>query len=112
MAGALRPAVDTVRTMYDEVFVRAWRLYLGGLSAAFYANSLQLFQVVCAPAANNGVPWTRAHVYPASAATGSPAAATGAPAAAYLSAVRGHARVDPPAVVGSGAGSDSASADG
>ncbi len=107
-------AVDTVRTMYDEVFVRAWRLYLAGCSAAFYANSLQLFQVVCAPAANNGVPWTRAHVYPASAATGSPAAATGAPAVAYPSAERGHARVDPPAVVGtgSGAGSDSASADG
>ena len=55
------------------------RLYLAGCSAAFYANSLQLFQVVCAPAANNGVPWTRAHVYPASAATGSPAAATSAP---------------------------------
>ena len=60
-------AVDTVRTMYDEVFVRAWRLYLAGCSAAFYANSIQLFQVVCAPAGNNGVPWTRAHVYPATA---------------------------------------------
>ena len=60
-------AVDTIRTMYDEEFVRAWRLYLAGCSAAFYANSIQLFQVVCAPARNNGVPWTRAHVYPAAA---------------------------------------------
>ena len=60
-------AVDTIRTMYDEEFVRAWRLYLAGCSAAFYANSIQLFQVVCAPARNNGVPWTRAHLYPAAA---------------------------------------------
>ena len=107
-------AVDTVRTMYDEVFVRAWRLYLAGCSAAFHANSIQLFQVVCAPAANNGVPWTRAHVYAAPAATGAPAAAPGAPAVAYPSAGRGRAHVDPPAVagIGSGAGSDSASADG
>ena len=56
-------AADTVRNMHGEHFVRAWRLYLAGCSAAFLANSLQLFQVVCAPAGNNGVPWTRAHVY-------------------------------------------------
>ena len=107
-------AVDTVRAMYDEEFIRAWRLYLAGCSAAFFANSIQLFQVVCAPADNNGVPWTRAHVYPAPAANGSPAAATGAPAVAYPSAERGRAHFDPSAVtgIGSGAGSDSASADG
>ena len=63
-------AVDTVRKMYDEEFVRAWRLYLAGCSAAFYANSIQLFQVVCTPPANNDVPWTRAHVYPRTAGNG------------------------------------------
>ena len=57
-------AVDTVRAMYDEEFIRAWRLYLAGCSAAFFANSIQLFQVVCAPSTNNDVPWTRTHVYP------------------------------------------------
>ncbi len=57
-------AADTVRAMYDEEFIRAWRLYLAGCSAAFLANSIQLFQVVCAPAASNDVPWTRTHVYP------------------------------------------------
>jgi cyclopropane-fatty-acyl-phospholipid synthase len=56
-------AADTVRAMYDEEFIRAWRLYLAGCSAGFFANSLQLFQVVCAPSGNNDVPWTRAHVY-------------------------------------------------
>lgn len=63
-------AADTVRAMYDEEFVRAWRLYLAGCSAAFFANSIQLFQVVCAPADNNNVPWTRAHVYPPAAECG------------------------------------------
>ena len=57
-------AVDTVRAMYDEEFIRAWRLYLAGCSAAFHANSIQLFQVVFAPPENNDVPWTRTHVYP------------------------------------------------
>ena len=60
-------AADTVRAMYDEEFIRAWRLYLAGCSAAFFANSIQLFQVVCAPSANNDVPWTRGHVYPVAA---------------------------------------------
>ena len=63
-------AADTVRAMYDEEFVRAWRLYLAGCSAAFFANSIQLFQVVCAPSDNNEVPWTRTHVYPPAAAPG------------------------------------------
>ena len=57
-------AAETVRAMYDEEFIRAWRLYLAGCSAAFFANSIQLFQVVCAPPDNNDVPWTRTHVYP------------------------------------------------
>ena len=56
-------AADTVRARYDEEFIRAWRLYLAGCSAAFFANSTQLFQVVCAPSGNNEVPWTRTHVH-------------------------------------------------
>ena len=60
-------AADTVRATYDEEFIRAWRLYLAGCSAAFFANSIQLFQVVCAPPDNNDVPWTRTHVYPRAA---------------------------------------------
>ena len=64
-------AADTIRAMYDEEFIRAWRLYLAGCSAAFFANSIQLFQVVCAPSGNNRVPWTRAHVYPPAVERGS-----------------------------------------
>jgi cyclopropane-fatty-acyl-phospholipid synthase len=55
--------VDTVRTMFDEAFVRAWRLYLAGSLKAFEHGTLQLFQVLFAPSAARNVPWTRAHVY-------------------------------------------------
>ncbi len=57
-------AVGAVRRMYDEPFVRAWRLYLAGCAAAFRANSIQLFQVVFAHPENNAVPWNRRHLYP------------------------------------------------
>jgi cyclopropane-fatty-acyl-phospholipid synthase len=55
--------VDAVRAMFDETFVRAWRLYLVGSIAAFLAGKLQLFQVLYARTGAKNVPWTRAHVY-------------------------------------------------
>jgi cyclopropane-fatty-acyl-phospholipid synthase len=55
--------VDAVRAMFDETFVRAWRLYLVGSIAAFLLGKLQLFQVLYARAGAKDVPWTRAHVY-------------------------------------------------
>jgi cyclopropane-fatty-acyl-phospholipid synthase len=54
---------DEVRSLYDDYFVRAWRLYLGGCAAAFKAGSLQLFQVVFAHGDDNGVPRSRDHLY-------------------------------------------------
>jgi cyclopropane-fatty-acyl-phospholipid synthase len=55
--------VEAVRTLFDETFVRAWRLYLVGSIAAFLAGRLQLFQVLYARSGTKNVPWTRAHVY-------------------------------------------------
>jgi cyclopropane-fatty-acyl-phospholipid synthase len=55
--------VEAVRAMFDETFVRAWRLYLVGSIAAFLAGRLQLFQVLYARSGAKSVPWTRAHVY-------------------------------------------------
>jgi cyclopropane-fatty-acyl-phospholipid synthase len=52
-----------IATMYDERFVRMWRLYLGGSEASFITGALQLFQVVFAHATDNGVPMTRDHLY-------------------------------------------------
>jgi cyclopropane-fatty-acyl-phospholipid synthase len=55
--------IDKVRAMFDETFVRAWRLYLSGSITAFVTGKLQVFQVLFARAGANGIPWTRAHVY-------------------------------------------------
>jgi len=56
-------ARERVRGMYDERFVRTWRLYLAGSLAAFNTGKLHLFQVVFARASSNDVPWTRAYLY-------------------------------------------------
>ena len=54
---------ERVRKMYDERFVRAWRLYLAGSLAAFKTGQLQLFQMLFSRASSNDVPWTRAYLY-------------------------------------------------
>lgn len=55
--------VERVRSMFDEKFVRMWRLYLAGSIAGFTTGTLQLFQVLFAPRDNNNVPLTRDHLY-------------------------------------------------
>ncbi len=54
---------DQVAGMFDERFVRAWRLYLAGSAAAFSTGWLQLFQVTFARGIDNDQPWTRAWLY-------------------------------------------------
>lgn len=54
---------ERIRTMFDERFVRMWRLYLAGSITGFTTGSLQLFQVLFAPRYNNDLPPTRAHLY-------------------------------------------------
>jgi cyclopropane-fatty-acyl-phospholipid synthase len=56
-------ASSRVREMFDEKFVRMWRMYLAGSVAGFTTGALQLFQVVFAPRDNNDVPMTREHLY-------------------------------------------------
>jgi cyclopropane-fatty-acyl-phospholipid synthase len=48
-----------VEQMFDDTFVRAWRLYLAGSQAAFLSGSMQLFQVAFARGSSNEIPWTR-----------------------------------------------------
>jgi len=55
--------LDLVRDMFDDAFVRAWRLYLAGSIAAFNTGTLQLFQVAFARSGRNAIPWTRADLY-------------------------------------------------
>ncbi len=56
-------AAGKVTQMYDEEFVRMWRLYLAGSSAGFQSGTLQLYQVLFTPRGNNDVPWTRHYQY-------------------------------------------------
>lgn len=49
---------DRVRSMFDDTFVRAWRLYLAGSKAAFTTGWMQLFQVTFARGQSD-VSWTR-----------------------------------------------------
>jgi len=56
-------ASGRVREMFDEKFVRMWRMYLAGSIAGFTTGALQLFQVLFAPRDNNQVPMTREHLY-------------------------------------------------
>ncbi len=53
-------AADQVAAMFDDTFVRAWRLYLAGSQAAFTAGTMQLFQVVFARGASDAIPRARA----------------------------------------------------
>ena len=53
---------EHVRELFDDYFIRAWRLYLSGCIANFNIGALQLFQVVFSRPSNNLVPWTRSHL--------------------------------------------------
>jgi cyclopropane-fatty-acyl-phospholipid synthase len=57
-------AVPRIRAMFDDIFVRKWRLYLAGSMAAFQTGTLQLFQVLFSTAQNNNLPLTREFMYP------------------------------------------------
>jgi cyclopropane-fatty-acyl-phospholipid synthase len=54
---------DRIEEMFDASFVRAWRLYLAGCSAAFAVGNLQLFQLLFTREQNNDFPWTRKYLY-------------------------------------------------
>lgn len=54
---------EEIRSMMDDEFVRAWRLYLAGSIAAFNVGELQLYQVVFTRGRNNQLPWSRANLY-------------------------------------------------
>ncbi len=54
---------ESVRGMYDDSFVRAWRLYLTGSIANFTLGHLQLYQVLFNRAGNSTLPNTRDDIY-------------------------------------------------
>jgi cyclopropane-fatty-acyl-phospholipid synthase len=55
--------VEPIRAMFDDEFVRTWRLYLASAQASFATGDLQLFQVTFGRATDNALPWTRRALY-------------------------------------------------
>lgn len=56
-------AEDAVREMFDERFVRMWRLYLIASAANFNIGGIDLHQVVFTNGVNNDLPMTRENLY-------------------------------------------------
>lgn len=54
---------DRIREMYDEEFVRRYRLYLEVSEASFLWGDNRLFQVLFSNGLTNTTPLTRAHLY-------------------------------------------------
>jgi cyclopropane-fatty-acyl-phospholipid synthase len=55
--------VEPIRLMFDDAFVRTWRLYLASAQAGFTTGDLQLFQVTFGRASDAVEPWTRRALY-------------------------------------------------
>lgn len=54
---------DNVREMFDEKFVRMWRMYLYSCAACFYTGVIDLHQIVFTKGVNNSLPLTREYLY-------------------------------------------------
>lgn len=48
-----------VRQMFDEKFIRMWKLYLYGCAAAFWVGNIEIHQVLLSKGINNDLPMTR-----------------------------------------------------
>lgn len=54
---------NKIASMFDEKFVRMWRIYLYGSAAAFRNGDLRLYQILFTKGLNNSFPLTREHLY-------------------------------------------------
>lgn len=52
-----------IRRMFDDGFVRMWRMYLNGSAAAFRWGDIRLYQILFTNGLNNSLPMTREHLY-------------------------------------------------
>jgi len=55
--------IDKVQEMFDEAFVRMWRLYLNSCAVAFMYGEPRLYQILFSNGLNNTLPLTRSHCY-------------------------------------------------
>ena len=55
--------LEKVAQMFDESFVRMWRLFLNASSVGFKYGSSRLYQILFSNGLNNELPLTRKHIY-------------------------------------------------
>jgi cyclopropane-fatty-acyl-phospholipid synthase len=55
--------INRIHQMFDDQFIRAWRLYLESARAGFLSGQLQLFQIAFCPSVSTRIPLTRSHLY-------------------------------------------------
>jgi len=62
-AGNFEENIEEIRKLFDETFVRQWRLFLNSTAAGFKYGNSRLFQILVSKGLDNTLPITRAHVY-------------------------------------------------
>ena len=55
--------IEKIRELFDETFVRQWRLFLNSTAAGFKYGNSRLFQILVSKGLDNTLPVTRLHVY-------------------------------------------------
>jgi cyclopropane-fatty-acyl-phospholipid synthase len=55
--------IEKARELFDEAFLKRWRLFLNSSAAGFKYGESRLFQILFSNGLNNTLPITRAHVY-------------------------------------------------
>ena len=55
--------IEKIRKLFDERFVRQWRLFLNSTSAGFKYGNSRLFQILVSKGLDNTLPVTRVHMY-------------------------------------------------
>jgi cyclopropane-fatty-acyl-phospholipid synthase len=56
-------SLEAVRKMFDERFIRMWRLYLKSCAAFFRTGDLHINQILFSKGINNDLFLTREHIY-------------------------------------------------
>ena len=55
--------IEEIRKLFNETFVRQWRLFLNSTAAGFKYGNSRLFQILVSKGLDNTLPVTRSHVY-------------------------------------------------
>ena len=55
--------IDEVKKMFDEKFIRMWRMYLYSCAASFNNGVIDLHQILYVKGVNNNLPMTREYMY-------------------------------------------------